>query len=80
VQVVTLSGEVVSGVVTAESDSTVTLVDSQGKGFTISREDIDELQTSPQSVMPEELNKEITADQMRHLIAYVTNRRALPAK
>jgi len=80
VQVVTLSGEVVSGVVTAESDSTVTVVDSQGKTFTIAREDIDELQTSPKSLMPEELNKEITADQMRHLIAYVTSRRASSAK
>ena len=80
VQVVTLSGEVISGVVTAESDSTVTMVDSQGKPFTIAREDIDELQTSPKSLMPEELHKEITADQMRHLIAYVTSRRASPTK
>jgi len=71
---------VISGVVTAEGDSTVTLVDSQGKAFTINREDIDELQTSPNSLMPEELNKEITPDQMRHLIAYVTSRRASPAK
>jgi len=80
VQVVTLSGEVISGVVTAESDTTLTMVDSQGKTYTIAREDIDELQTSPKSLMPEELNKEITPDQMRHLIAYVTSRRASPAK
>jgi putative membrane-bound dehydrogenase-like protein len=80
VQVVTLAGEVISGVVSAESDSTLTLIDSQGKTYTIAREDIDELQTSPKSLMPEELNKEITPDQMRHLIAYVTSRRAPAAK
>lgn len=80
VQVVTLSGEIISGIVTAESDTSVAMVDSQGKAFTIAREDIDELQTSPKSLMPEELHKEITTDQMRHLIAYVTSRRAAPAK
>lgn len=78
VQVVTTAGEVVSGVVMEESDTTVTMVDSQGKTFVIAREDIDELQTSPKSLMPEELNKEITPEQMRHLIAYVTSRRAAP--
>lgn len=80
VQVVTLSGEIISGIVTAENDTTLTMIDSQGKTYAIARQDIDELQTSPKSLMPEELNKEITLDQMRHLIAYVTSRRASPAK
>jgi len=80
VQVVTLSGQVVSGVVNAESEEAVTVVDSQGKAFIIARDDIDELQTSTKSLMPEELNKEITAEQMRHLIAYVTSRRSASPK
>jgi len=80
VQVVTLSGQVVSGVVTAESEASVTVVDSQGKSFIIARDDIDELQTSTKSLMPEELNKEITAEQMRHLIAYVISRRSASPK
>jgi len=76
VQIVTIDGQVLSGIITDESDSTITLVDSQGKAFPIARGDIDELQTSPNSVMPEELNKEITPVQMRDLIAYLVTRRA----
>lgn len=71
VQVVTQTGQVLAGIITEESESTLTLVDSQGKSYAIARGDIDDLQTSPKSLMPEELNKEITPEQMRDLIAYV---------
>lgn len=75
VQIVTLSGQVLSGVVSAESDATVTLLDSQGKSYAIARGDIEDLQTSTQSLMPEELYKEISPEQMRDLIDYVIQRR-----
>lgn len=71
VQIVTQSGQVLAGIITEESESTITLVDSQGKSYGIARGDIEDLQTSPKSLMPEELNKEITPAQMRDLIAYV---------
>lgn len=76
VQVVTVSGQVYSGIITDESESTIKLVDSQGKSTDIARSDIDDLQTSTKSLMPEELNKEITPAQMRDLIAFLVTRRA----
>ncbi len=76
VQVVTLDGQVVSGITTAETEETVVIVDSQGVAFTIAREDIDELQVSNQSLMPEQLDKEITVEQMRDLIGYIRGLRA----
>lgn len=75
VQIVTATGQVLSGIVTDESDTTLTLVDSQGMVATVARQDIEDLQTSPQSLMPEELHKEITPEQMRDLIAYVVSRK-----
>jgi putative heme-binding domain-containing protein len=79
VQIVTLSGQVLSGVVSAENDATVTLLDSQGKSYAIARGDIEELQTSTHSLMPEELYKEISPEQMRDLIDYVIQRRGAVA-
>lgn len=76
VNIVTESGQVLAGIITDENESTITLVDSQGKAFPVARADIDELQTSPKSLMPEELNKEITPAQMRDLIAFLGTRRA----
>lgn len=76
VQIVTLDGQVFSGITTAETEQSVVLVDSQGLAITIAREDIDELQVSNESLMPAELDKEITVEQMRDLIAYVRSLRA----
>lgn len=71
VQAITHAGQIVAGVVTAETDSSITIVDSQGVAHALPRIDIDELQTSKKSLMPEDLAKEIDVTQMRDLISYV---------
>ena len=71
VQVVTTSGQVVSGILAEESDQSLILLDSQGKQHVVAREDIESLQTSDRSLMPENLAAEINETQMRDLIAYL---------
>jgi putative membrane-bound dehydrogenase-like protein len=80
VQVITHSGQIVAGVIASEAEDSVTLVDSQGNSHTVSRNDIDELQTSKKSLMPEELSKEINETQMRDLIGYLISLRSAPVE
>jgi uncharacterized protein len=80
VQVVTESGQIIAGVVVSEDETSVTLVDSQGVAHTLSRIDIDELQTSKKSLMPEGLSKEISETQMRDLIGYLVSLRPSAAQ
>ena len=75
VQAITHAGQIFAGVVTAEADSSITIVDSQGVAHALPRIDIDELQTSKKSLMPEDLSKEIDATQMRDLISYLVSLR-----
>ena len=68
VQVETINGRLVAGILQDETDDELVVVDSQGKEQRISRAEIEMLQTRPRSLMPEGLVREITVDQMRNLI------------
>lgn len=70
--VVTLDGLVVSGLLAAESLTTMELIDSQGKKHTILREEIEELLPSKKSVMPEGLEQTIKDQAMVDLLEYLT--------
>ncbi len=80
VQIITHAGQIIAGVVTAEAEGSVTIVDSQGVAHALPRIDIDELQTSKKSLMPEDLSKEINATQMRDLISYLVSLRPAPTQ
>lgn len=80
VQIITDSGQIFAGVVTAEAEGSVTLVDSQGISHSLPRIDIQTLQTSKKSLMPEGLSKEIDAAQMRDLISYLISLRPAAAQ
>jgi putative membrane-bound dehydrogenase-like protein len=67
------SGKTLSGIKMAESESTLTLVDSQGQKHEIAKADIDEQTTSPLSTMPEGLEKRIAEDEFVDLIAYLAS-------
>lgn len=71
VQVVTVSGQVVSGILAEESEQSLIILDSQAKPHVIARDDIESLQTSKRSLMPENLAAEISETQMRDLIGYL---------
>lgn len=68
--VVLESGRVVTGVVVAQSEQTITL-QTQTERVTIERSEIDEQKPTTESLMPEGLLKTLAENQVRDLIAYL---------
>lgn len=71
VQLLTDDGRIMTGLVTQETPTTITLVDSQNESTTIARDNIDEIATSEISQMPEELLNQLKPQQLRDLFAYL---------
>jgi putative heme-binding domain-containing protein len=71
VQIETVDGRIVAGIVASESESGLQITDSQGKSFNVPRAEIEVLRTQNRSLMPVGLEKEITPQQMRDLIGYL---------
>jgi putative heme-binding domain-containing protein len=69
--IVTNNGRVVSGVIAAESVSSVTLKGPKGEITTVLRVDIDEMFNSNISLMPDGLEKSIDKAGMADLLAYL---------
>ena len=67
----TVDGQIINGLLAAETTDSITLKQAEGKSQTISRADIQQLKTLKTSLMPEGLEKEVTPQQMRSLIAYL---------
>ena len=55
-----------------EAGGSLTLLDGEGKKHVILRRDLDELNASGKSLMPEGLEKDISKEQMRDLLAYLS--------
>lgn len=71
VTVVTVDGRIVTGVLESESADSLRIVSGQGEPVVVPREDVDSLQTSNRSLMPDALAQEITPAQMRDLITFL---------
>ena len=69
--IATVNGRVLSGLIASESATSVTLRRQEGKDEVLLRSDIDEMTTSGQSLMPEGLEKDLTARDLADLIAYI---------
>lgn len=69
--VVTDGGLTVTGMITAETANSITLCRAEGESDTILRTDIDQLQSSGLSIMPEGLEKQITKQEIADLIEYL---------
>jgi putative heme-binding domain-containing protein len=69
--VATTNGRVLNGLVTEATPQTVTLIDAKNERTTLSRQDIDEMKPSPQSLMPEKLLDDLDEQQIRDLFAYL---------
>jgi len=65
------SGEVIAGLIAAESGGSVTMKLADGTVRNIARAEIDELVTSNRSFMPEGIEETVTVEQMRDLLAYL---------
>ena len=72
--VLTLDGAVFTGLVESETSEAVVLKMAGGMTKTIGRAEIDRMQASDVSLMPEGIEKDITPKQMADLLAYLKDR------
>ena len=68
---VTTDGRVLTGLLADSTPETITLLDAKNMRTVLNRADIDELQESPTSIMPEKLLDELTDQQIRDLLAFI---------
>lgn len=68
----TADGRTISGVITNETATSITLVQADNKSETILRIDIDQLRSTGVSLMPEGLEKVIAPQAMSDLLSYIT--------
>lgn len=69
--VVLKSGRVISGVIRRESDDMITLYTTERREVRIARSDIDKIVPSKVSIMPQALERLLTTDDMRDLLAFL---------
>lgn len=78
--VITADGQVLTGILASETGGSITLKQPEGKTVTLSRDEVDELQSSGVSLMPEGLEKNIPPQDMADLIAFIKNWRYLDGR
>jgi putative heme-binding domain-containing protein len=74
--IATAGGRVVTGVVRAEGEGTLTLVDGAGRVETFARRDVDERKPLDTSLMPDGLASGLSPEEFADLIAYLASLRA----
>jgi putative membrane-bound dehydrogenase-like protein len=72
--VMTKEGRVLNGLLASESKTSVELIDTEGKKTDVLREDIDELLATRKSLMPEGFEKQVSADDLKDLLEFLTQR------
>jgi uncharacterized protein len=70
--VLTIDGIVVNGMLAGETRTTITIIDSQAKEISVPRDEIEELQASRKSVMPEGYEKQLSEEQLANLLEFLT--------
>jgi putative membrane-bound dehydrogenase-like protein len=70
--VATTDGRVLNGLLASETKTTVELLDAEGKSQVLQRADIEELRASKKSLMPEGFEKQVNAQQITDLIAFLS--------
>jgi putative membrane-bound dehydrogenase-like protein len=66
------SGTTDTGVVAAQTPTSITLRQGPGQAVTIARSQIRKITVSPRSTMPADLDKQITPEEMADLLAFLT--------
>jgi putative heme-binding domain-containing protein len=74
----TEDGQQFSGIITAETGNSITLTAAESKQHTILRRDIAMLHGTGKSLMPEDMERDLTPDDVNHLIAYLRTHRPPP--
>ncbi|HUG90704.1 MAG TPA: neutral/alkaline non-lysosomal ceramidase N-terminal domain-containing protein [Planctomycetaceae bacterium] len=75
---VTSEGRAVTGIVTDETATSITLAGPDGERHTLLRVDLDELRNTGRSLMPDGVEKELSPRALADLIAYVRAATAAP--
>lgn len=75
-----IDGKVLSGLVRREEGAQLVLVDSQGKEFTVAKDDIDERAAMRLSLMPENLVERMTEAEFYDLLAFLLEQRSTGAE
>ena len=70
----TTDGRVLNGLLASESRTAVEILDAEGKSTRVPREEIDEFAASKRSLMPEGFEKQLGAEGLADLLAYLTRR------
>jgi hypothetical protein len=72
--VVTKKGQLINGLMSSETRTSLELVDAEGKKYALSRSDIDEISVSPKSLMPEGFEKQVPEKDLTDLLEFLTKR------
>lgn len=75
-----LDGTVLTGILAAETATSITLKQQGGKEAVIPRSEIDELKSNGQSLMPEGLERQIPQADMADLLSFIKNWRYLDGR
>lgn len=74
----TKDGQILTGLLAESTAETITLVDAKNQRTVLNRGDVESLQESPISLMPDNLLDDLTEQQIRDLIAYVQSEADVP--
>jgi len=69
--VVTTTGRVVTGIISAQDNASVTLIDAKNVPSKIARDEVEELKPLSTSIMPENLLKSLSPQEVRDLFRYL---------
>jgi putative heme-binding domain-containing protein len=67
-------GVVINGLLASETKTAVELIDSEAKKHVVLREDIENLQASPKSLMPDGFEKQVKPEELANLLEFLTER------
>jgi putative heme-binding domain-containing protein len=73
-QCVTIDGRVLTGLIDAQTPTTVTLRGANNQQTLINRDDVDILQAMPTSIMPDGVVEKLTDEEIRDLFSYLMSR------
>lgn len=73
--VATVDGQVLTGMIAAETGASLTLKRAEGQTDTVLRQDIEEVRSTGISLMPEGVEKDITVEQMTDLLTFLKDGR-----
>jgi putative heme-binding domain-containing protein len=74
-----VDGNVVTGIVVSDTETELVVSDAQAKSHAIAKDDIELIQASPKSVMPEMLMSGMTAQQAADMLQFLSEQRRVDA-